>query len=314
MIKILKPGILCSLQDLGRAGYRAIGIPVSGAMDSAYHSLANWLVGNDENEATIEFAYHGAVIEFSDSTEIAICGSGSKIFANGNEIDFGKSYFIPKNTLLKFHPSSAGTWSYLAVKGGFKTKKILASKSVYAKAGIGKTFQQNEIADCNSSFKNYKNEISILNSLPENILLENKSAVRIIPGNEFHLLKNESQRQIFNKEFQINISSDRMGYRLKGENLFLENKIEMLSAAVMPGTIQLMPDGQLIVLMKDAQTTGGYPRIGKIIEQDISIFAQKRAGEKIYFHQISIKEAEDLFFERKKFLQQLKTVLQKNKK
>jgi antagonist of KipI len=313
MIKIRKPGILCSLQDGGRTGYRAMGIPVSGSMDSESHSFASWLAGNNEIEATIEFAYHGAVIEFLEPAEVAISGSGSRIFANGKEIAFGKSYFIPKNTLLKFQPAPNGIWSYLAVKGGFKTEKILGSKSVYSKAGIGKAIQPNEIVRLNSTFLNEKKEISIINSLPGNAIPQKNSLLRVLPGNEFDLLKKESRQHLFNSEFQILPSSDRMGYRLKGESLSSENKFEMLSTAVMPGTIQLTPDGQLIVLMRDAQTTGGYPRVGKIIEADLPDFAQKRPGEKIRFNETSMEEAENLFFEKENFLQKTKTDLLKEK-
>jgi antagonist of KipI len=314
MIKILNPGILSSFQDLGRKGFRETGIPLSGAMDLQSHSLANWLVGNDEYEATIEFAYHGAVIEFLENAEISICGNGSKILENENEIDFYRSYFIPKDTVLKFHPSSTGTWSYLAMKNGFNTEKILGSKSVYAKAGIGHLIQRNEILYFNNSFSKKENEISALNSLPGKLFQTDNAAIRIIPGNEFELLTKESQQTFFNNEFQILPSSDRMGYRLKGENLFLKNKTVMLSSAVSPGTIQLTPDGQLIVLMRDAQTTGGYPRVGKIIEQDISNFAQRRPNEKIVFTAVSISEGEDLFLEKERYLQEIKMNLQKAKK
>ena len=296
--------LLTTVQDLGRNGFRSHGINPNGAMDKHAVRLINILLGNDENEAVLEIHFPAPKIEFEENAVIALGGANFGAKINDQEIENWRPYFIEKNQLLSFPNKISGNRIYLSVQGGFKIENWLGSKSTNLKAQIGgfggRKLQKDDriLFNQRTNDKEQKANIKISNTLIP--LYSSFPTVRIIEGSEWKKLNETSQTNFLSKKFTIAHNSDRMGFRLTGDKLSLTENIELVSSAVNYGTIQLLPNGQLIILMADHQTTGGYPRIGHIILEDLSLVAQLGENDSLYFKLISIEEAENfaLNFER----------------
>jgi len=311
-IAILKPGLLTTIQDAGRFGYQHLGINPSGAMDIRCMQVANALVLNKLDEAVIEFFFPAPIIQFNQSTFIALSGADFSAEINGIPIPINHPVFVPTNSVLQFSSKKTKQIGYLSVQGGFELSEWLNSNSTNLKVGAGgyegRAFIAGDIVGLNiQSIKSISN--SICSVLPWKASVEHfyaNHALRLIPGNEFNLLNDESKQLFFSSSFKILPQSDRMGYRLSGPYLQLSNPVEMISSAVTRGTIQLLPTGQCIVLMADHQTTGGYPRIAHIISADFSNLAQKGTTDQLYFSETTMELSQKLLHDQEQHLQQLK--------
>ncbi|KZE64148.1 KipI antagonist [Fictibacillus phosphorivorans] len=325
MIKITKPGLLTSVQDLGRYGYQKYGVITSGVMDTTAHRIANLLVGNDENEATLELTLLGPDMEFRDDTLISICGGNLSPSINGKPVKLWRSVLVKAGSKLKFGGCKTGCRAYLAVAGGFDVPEVMDSKSTYIRAGIGghngKALQNDDelsigkpselsrqISEILAEERKDKafSEMKWTISSDFTVSSVSKPHVRVMRGRQYDWFTTDSQMKLFTEHFEVTSQSDRMGYRLKGPELSLENKQEMLSEAVSFGTIQVPSEGNPIVLLADRQTTGGYPKIGQIATVDLSIMAQLKPGDKVQFVEVSHEVAQQLYLDREKKLHQLK--------
>jgi antagonist of KipI len=304
-ITILKPGMMSSLQDLGRWGFQQFGVPIGGAMDNVSATLANMICGNDENEAVIEMTLHGASFMFNEAAYCAIVGGGCQAFAGDDELPFNRLIWIPAFSIIRTTAHAQGCRSYLAVSGGFKVNKILGSASTYTPSGIGGmdgrnlatgdmlSFKREQILQASSSLKMLPSGVGISHWHTANLVEATPNVVMVhsIKGPEFDLFNSTSQENIFTSDFTISSQSNRMGYRLEGKKFALEQKTEMVSTAVTTGIVQVTHEGNPIILMADAQTMGGYPRIARICAADIPLLAQTRPGVKIKFKEISEEES-----------------------
>lgn len=296
--EVLKPGPYSSIQDQGRFGFRAYGVPVGGAMDGWSHQVANALVGNTPQAATLECTMGGLVLQFKKATMIALTGGGTVVI-NGNTADFNRSHFVFPNDILEIQFNQQGIRTYLAVQGGFAAEKRMGSRSVSPMAGIGAPlkkgdwlrFEQVQLLD--------SQEITGLGTVPHS------SNIQVFRGPEFDWLTPESQERFYTQPFTLSQRFDRMGAHLQGEHLVLNTARELLSTAVSAGTIQCTPNGQLILLLQDCQTTGGYPRVGQIAAVDLPIVAQWIPGEQRVFTEIVFSEAEALYLQRQKTIHAL---------
>lgn len=296
-----KSGILTTIQDLGRFGFGRFGINPNGAMDKTAVRLINILLENDENEAVIETHFPAPEIIFEDDAVIAVGGAefGSKL--NDQPVENWRTVDVKKGDTLKFEKKIFGSRAYLAVRGGLKIEKWLGSSATNLTANVGglqgralKNGDRIFFNQCPiSNFQFPKSRISN-NLIP---FYSRFPTVRVTAGTEFPLLTALGEQFFLKETFTISAKSDRMGFRLEGRPLYLLERKEMLSSAVGFGTIQLLPDGQMIVLMADHQTTGGYPRIAHVIVRDLPLLAQLGTGGKVGFHLITIEEAENLLFE-----------------
>jgi len=303
MITILKPGLMTTLQDLGRNGHQRYGVITSGVMDSTAHRLANLLVGNDENEPTIEITLYGPVIRFEKDTLIALCGGDLSANINGSFVKMWRPLYVRKGEVLEFGEVKAGCRTYLAVHGGYAIKEVLGSKSTYLRAKFGgvegRILQTGDQIGINKSEKSELNIGCVCNStwnISTYFFQRNveKKVIRVMRGRQYDSFKEESIRHFFSQPFIVSRHSDRMGYRLNGPVLELKRKKEMISEAVSYGTIQVPADGNPIILLADRQTIGGYPKIAQMATVDFSIIAQTRPGETVYFQEISHEEAQRL--------------------
>lgn len=310
-IVIIKPGMLDTIQDLGRNGQGYFGINPGGVMDHFAAKMANILTGNDINEAVIEIHYPGPQILFEQDALISITGADFTAGLNDEPLPSWQPILIRKNTILQFPVHQKGARAYLAVHGGFRIEKWLNSYSTNLKAGMGgwkgrrlekgdEVFFR-ETGLCISSLFKSENNFQILRWRPHiSDVYKSSGEVQFIKGYEWNELTGQAKELLDSAAFYVHPSSDRMGYLLRGDLLFLEEKKEMVSCAVDFGTMQLLPNGQLVVLMADHQTTGGYPRIGHIISADLPKLAQLNPGDAIRFKPIDIDAAEDLLFVQRK--------------
>lgn len=315
-IVIIKPGILDTIQDLGRNGQGSFGINPGGAMDRFAAKLANVLTGNEINEAVLEIHYPGPQILFEQDALISITGADFTAGLNDDPLPLWKPVLIRKNTVMQFPFLRKGARAYLSVSGGFRIDKWLNSYSTNLKAGVGgwkgrrlekgdELFFRESRFQVSRLFKSENNFQLLPWSVNTDKFYEGPHEIYFIPGHEWNELTTSSKDHLDTGHFIIQPSSDRMGYQLKGELLQLHHKKEMVSCAVSFGTMQLLPNGQLVVLMADHQTAGGYPRIGHVISTQFCKMAQLNPGETIQFKRTDISTAEERLLSQNQELQLL---------
>lgn len=271
MIKVLKSGFYTTIQDTGRLGYRTYGVPVSGAMDSYSSQFANALLGNNKDDAVLEITMTGPRLQFSQPTIIAICGADLSPTLNDKPVKMNTVLVIQNDDILSFGKLKTGFRAYLAVKGGVLSDKVLNSRSMYKVITSVFRISDNDVL----VYKSYTGSQHKLNANVKynNSILEDR-ALEVYKGPEFNKLPIEIQNQLLNSELKVSKLNNRMAYQLEP---LLENRLEqILTSPVLPGTVQLTPLGQLIVLMRDCQTTGGYPRVFQLTEKAINSLSQKR--------------------------------------
>lgn len=311
-LHIIKHGLLDTLQDTGRYGYQHLGVNPGGVMDHTAMHVANVLAGNNPSETVIEMHFPAAEIAFEETALIALAGADIFASVEGTTVPIHTPVMIQKGNVLHFGKKENGARIYLAVYGGFAADEWLGSCSTHTKVKAGgfngRALQKN---DC-IAFKE-KQQPVLTADHPVQIFpwranvsgLYARNSFRFIPGNEYWSLDETGRHKLEGEDFIISRENDRMGYRLSGVSLQLAKATEMISTAVTRGSMQLLPDGQLIILMADHQTTGGYPRIGHIISADISSLAQMQAGDKFALEQVTLAEAENLLVKQQMDLQQL---------
>lgn len=326
-ITVLRPGLLTTVQDLGRYGYQRYGVIASGAMDTCSLRVANLLVGNAETEAGLEITLLGPVLRFENDMLAAITGGDLSPTIGGTPVPLGRPVYIKKGSVLTFGRSRSGCRAYLAVAGGYQIAAVMGSKSTYLRAGIG-GYQGRALQ---------AGDVLAVNPPPAALQLSRQLSgraahgpvayppwyaggerpgpeaepvtVRVMPGSQFGEFTEESQAKFRDSVFTVTPQSDRMGYRLAGPALLLTAPLEMVSEAVALGTIQVPPDGMPIILLADRQTTGGYPKIGQVAQVDIARVAQIKPGGKIRFAEITVHEAARLYREREQAIAGLRAAI-----
>jgi antagonist of KipI len=310
---ITKKGLLDTLQDGGRYGFQELGINPGGAMDCIAMRLVNYLVGNNPFEPILEMHFPAAEILLESPMLIALGGADFTAVINGNEVPLLHPVLVQKKATLKFIHRKKGARIYLSVQGGIPAQKWLNSAStnlkIHAGGFEGRALKKNDRIFCKRKTRfDSKEESGDFVLFPWKVNtdgLYRKICFRFIPGFEFGLLTDEAKKTMLNTNFTISNLSDRMGYRLEGTSLLLAKPINLLSSAVTRGTIQLLPNGQLIILMADHQTTGGYPRVGHIISSDFSSLAQLAAGDVFALETTTSTIAEEAMRQQEINLQQI---------
>lgn len=313
-LRIIKAGVLDTVQDLGRYGYQHLGVNPGGVMDKLSAQLANILVGNDLKEAVIELHFPAATFFFEKPALIAISGADFSASVNGEEIPCLQPVLISKFSILQFHGIRNGARAYLAVHGGLDIEPWLGSYSTQLKAGAGgfkgRALQKDDEIELRST-----TDLSPIIGNKEFEILPWKAddkwdgigprEILALPGHEWDKLDANSKEKFRRQFYTVAMQSDRMGYHLKGTPLTMTNPEEIVSAAVNFGTVQLLPDGQLIVLMADHQTAGGYPRVAHVITAHHCYLAQLKPCELLQFQLTDHATAEELLANQQKHLRQL---------
>jgi antagonist of KipI len=298
-ITIIKPGISTSIQDLGRWGFQQYGVPIGGVMDNNAARTANRLCENDDNEAVLECVLHGLELKFKETVCFALTGGGARATINGVDVSYNRLIKVIAGSTLKLHPDAYGCRTYIAFAGGLNINKELGSASTYVASSLGGMHGRNIIVDDELEINKKRKEASAAKDivLDENGFGVSKWKAQVdplphvndvveigcVPGPEWELFDETSQTLFTNQIFTIGAQSNRMGYRMEGAILSLKEKTELVSTAVTRGIVQITNQGHPIILMADAQTIGGYPRIARITSGDLSKLAQCRPGMKLRF-------------------------------
>lgn len=266
-MKFIKEGILSNYHDLGKNGLRYLGVNPSGVMDRLSVRILNLAVQNRENKPVLEMHFPAPELLFEKDCTIIIGGADFFPTIDNYPIQNWKSIFVKTGSVLRFKKLISGSRAYLAVN------------------------------EENCKFLPYIGHVCNLS---------NKKIIHFTEGNEFDFLTEISKEAFENQVFKISNASNRMGYRLNAEPLELKTKKELVSSAVDFGTVQLLPSGQIIVLMADHQTSGGYPRLGNIVSVDLPKLAQFSLNDTFIFKKISVELAENLLIKQEFELQKLK--------
>jgi biotin-dependent carboxylase-like uncharacterized protein len=277
MLKVRRAGFFTSIQDQGRFGFRHIGVPVSGVMDAYSASIANTLLDNPEDAAVMELTMTGPTLEFEHPTYLAISGADLSPKLNEQAIRINQVHKVAKGDIISFGKLLFGFRAYLAVKNGFGTGVYMKSRSFFRPVTPLHTIRdQMEIPI--ESVREYEARISSVSPEP----FHKEHELEVYRGPEYDMLSDRQLEAIFAGDFTIAKENNRMAYQL--QETIPGHQTSMLTSATLPGTVQYTPAGKLILLMKDGQTTGGYPRILQLSSTAICILSQKKYGDSIKFH------------------------------
>jgi len=315
MIRVLKPGLLTSVQDLGRPGFQQYGIVVGGALDTFAARVANAIVGNADNDAVLEMAQTGPELQFAEETLVAWTGGDFEAFLGREPLPRDRAVRVAAGEVISFGVATAGLRAWLAVAGGIDVPLVMGSRTTYRRAGIGgyegrplragdelKTFAPAEAARATlRSLHATARRATMWTVRPATMGKPAPAGkVRAIPGPEWDWFTDPAQRDFFTAQWEATREADRMGVRLQGPALTLVKPREMISAAVNTGIVQVPSAGQPIVLLPSRQSVGGYPRLAAVAGVDIGRFTQLRPGEKIGFEKITVSAAQELWLARER--------------
>lgn len=276
MLKVLKSGLFTTVQDRGRYGFLNKGVPVAGYMDSFAATKVNKLLENSSDAAIMEITMMGPVLQFESNTVICLGGADISARLNGTLLKNYTVKRVQKGDVLTYGKLESGFRAYLGVKNGFQSPMVLGSRSLFNSLTgnnhlkDGDTVKFDGVDDFDIKIMELK--VPIYYQTP---ILE------VSQGPEYELLNDKQLEHLFSWNFHIANENNRMAYQLE-ENI-LGHKISMLTSATLPGTVQLTPSGKLIILMKDGQTTGGYPRVLQLSDDAINVLSQKKYGDLINF-------------------------------
>jgi antagonist of KipI len=319
-LRIIKPGLQASIQDAGRWGHQQDGVPVSGAMDRYAMRVANLLCGNDADLPVLEIAWHGLQLIAESEILIAYAGGGAALDFAGQSLPAGRPLLVPAFSLLTFTPSPTGLYTYLAVGGGFQAHVHLGSASTFIPSALGglegRALRSGDVLQVMSMVPEREKKLAHrLRGTVNGVAFPSWSfdlsrepyqntEVRLTRGPEWDWFDGLAQAALLADDLCISPKSNRMATRLDGLSLARVRQDELLSSAVCRGTMQVMHDGSPLVLMADAQTTGGYPRIAQVAAADLDRFAQARPGSLARFRMISATEAENVYLARESMIRQ----------
>jgi biotin-dependent carboxylase-like uncharacterized protein len=285
--------MLTTVQDQGRIGYRAFGMPISGVMDRFAATMANILAGNSSDAAVLEMTLLGGTFRFPNEAYLAVCGADMLGSLNGNKIRNWSAFYVPANSELAFDYATSGCRTYIAFYGGIAVPQVLGSRSTYTRAAIGglegRALQADDVIEIGKAdaMPFAVRELSY-HYLPK---YTNEIRVRVIPGPQDDLFTTEGMQSLFSSSYTVSSRNDRMGILLEGPTIEHVSGPDIISDALCAGAIQVPGDGHPIIMMADCQTTGGYAKIGFVITADLPRLAQAKAGDTVTFAECTDAEA-----------------------
>lgn len=332
-MKVVKAGLLTTVQDLGRIGYRSSGISTGGAMDRYALRMANLLVGNEEGAAGLEITLVGPELEVETDLLIAVCGAYLEPTIDGEELPMWRPVFVPRGAVLRFGGAISGCRAYIAAAGGFGVPRELGSRSTDVRAALGglagRRLAAGDALPCGAgqgaaapspwaaawATALSRQGKAAAATAPEAAGRrlpwaaapwfappgaygggdgEDGIVLRAMPGSEYGQFSEAAREALFRERYAVAPASDRMGCRLTGTPLIRQSRAELLSHGVTPGAVQVPPGGGPIILAADCQTTGGYPKIAHVATVDMPLLAQAKPGDAIRFQLVTLDEAQRL--------------------
>lgn len=322
-ITVLKPGLLTTVQDLGRFGYQQDGLVVSGALDATALRTANLLVGNPETAAGLELTLRGPGLRFAAEALLALTGADLGATIGGQPVPLGRPVAVRAGTVLAFDKPLASGRAWLAVAGGVAVPPVLGSRATYLRAALGglagralRTGDELPVGEWPATAHQLFDLLKPTTGaswavarwhIDQRPLVRPGTPllVRALPGPEYAQFSPASQQAFWAEPFAVTTAADRMGARLSGPLLERVQGTELLSSAVTFGTVQVPAGGQPIVLLADSQTTGGYPRLAQVITADRGRLAQALPGTQLHFVPVTLAEAQALYLAQEQRLRAL---------
>jgi antagonist of KipI len=284
MLRVIRPGMLTTVQDAGRWGFQARGVPVAGPMDPCSHRVANALVGNGRDAATLEVTLVGPEIEFVGECVIAVAGAEFDLALDGRSVQTHAPFVAPAGAHLKFGARVRGARAYLAVAGGIATPPVLGSRATHVISAMGGHHGRPlRAGDELPLFPSRRAQVTGSPMAPIASMPERDACVRVLEGPQREYFSSDALDALQSAPYTIRQDSDRMGFRLQGPRLVHARGADIISDATPLGVLQVPASGQPILLMADRQTTGGYPKIATVIAADIPIAGQLGPGDSLRF-------------------------------
>ncbi len=305
--EVLHPGINTTLQDLGRPGFMKYGTPASGAADRFSARAANWLVGNAETCAVLETTLFRLELEALDDLVIAVTGGDLSPEVNGNPLPMWESVFIKKGQKIRFRARRKGIRAYLAAAGGFSAPVFLGSRSVFLRGLMGKPLEKGQVLEV----EEYAGA-NLARRLPPEFIppISSQEAIRVILGPQEDRFTKKGLETFLSSPYQVSAQADRMGYRLEGPLIEHVKGADIISEPIARGAIQVPGDGLPIILLWDAQVSGGYTKIANLISADLDRLAQVMPGEKLRFQAVTLEEAHAALRKEKEIVEQARRAIQ----
>jgi antagonist of KipI len=307
---VLRAGFLTSVQDLGRTGFREFGVSTSGALDLFALRVANLLVGNGEDAAGLEITLGGLQLRFEDDRTVAWCGGEFGVQLGSTTLPAGHACLVSAGDELKFGPAKVGCRSWLAISGGIDVPLMLRSRSTDLRAQFGgldgRPLRDGDVVPLAkwAGSPTPTTGISSWTAPHDWVSPASRDPIlRFVRGIDWHHFTASTLQRLTSEEFTVSPDSDRMGVRFESPELKRMETSDLISEAVVPGTIQVPPSGKPILLLGDCQTIGGYPKIAHVITVDFGIAAQLRAGDHVRFSEVSLTDAHRLLLERERQLE-----------
>jgi antagonist of KipI len=285
-IHVVTPGLLTTVQDLGRWGFQSLGVPVAGAMDGVSHRLANLLVGNDMAAATLEVTLTGPELRFSEAWTVAVAGAAFDLTVDGAPVATAP-FVVPANGVLRFGARASGARAYVAAAGGIDVTKVLGSRSTYLLARMGghagRSLRAGDQLLLGQPAPGRAAAVHPPSRRDADASSPGVRRVRVLAGPQDNLFARDALQVLQSERYMILPASDRMGFRLSGPAIRHGERAEIISDATAPGSLQVPPSGQPILLMADRQTSGGYAKLATVITADLPTVAQAAPGEFLAF-------------------------------
>jgi antagonist of KipI len=292
-VRVVKPGMLTTIQDRGRWGLQSHGVPVAGPRDPLSHRLSNALVGNDAGAATLEVTLLGPQLEFEDERVVAVTGAQFELTMDGRSMPMHAPFIVPAQSHLRFGARLRGARAYIAIAGGIVVPAMLGSRSTHlisAMGGLeGRAVRAGDHLPLGDSRHTRRTAAALLQPIVP--LPEGGARLRVLAGPQREYFTDDALDVLQSAPYTIAENSDRMGFRLTGPRLSHSRGADIISDATPLGVLQVPASGQPILLMADRQTSGGYPKIATVITADIGVAGQLSPGETITFQVCSPGEA-----------------------
>lgn len=307
---VLKPGLLTTVQDLGRYGYLKYGIPISGAMDTFSLVAANLLVANNSNDACLETTLFGPELQALTKTQIAITGGAISPKINGQNVPTWQTLEAQKGDIISLGKVESGCRAYLSIRGGINTPLMLGSRATYVRGGFGGiNGRQLKTGDIIEGFNTPPLKVGY--SMPEDLVPQftDQFKVHVILGPQADMFTEKGINTFLSSSYKVTPEADRMGYRLEGPTIEHKAKADIISDALLPGAVQVPKNGKPIIIMRDAQTTGGYSKIAVVITPDVSSLGQARPNDTVEFLEVTLQQAYEKMRKYNKLLSNLRGML-----
>ena len=293
MLEVLDVSGLVTFQDSGRLGFQSFGVPGSGPMDWFAHQAANVLVGNLANATVIEIGLGEAIFRANHNCVLAVSGAGYEVSNYVWTFPLWTSFFVHVGWHVHVKKKSGGNWAYLAVAGGFEVDSILGSRSTYLRGGLGNAIQAGDLLKTGKPSDELEELAARTFPFEENMAYSQSPVIEVIAGPQKERFTEDGIQTFYESEYSLSASFDRMGYRLEGKSISHSAGADLISEGMTMGSVQIPANGQPIVMMADAPTTGGYPKIANVIRTDLPLLAQCETGiSKIRFKETTVEKAQ----------------------